>query len=140
MTVRTAVCTDVGAAPRTQNGVEVWVPAEEVKESYRSMQRNLLAEQTPPKTQPRTFEVAAFVWHQDRVHGRRLPWPQLWERWNNWPLTKPFDSWRDFQKTFTRGEKATPPRYHASYEQMTKLVEAGAHEGSFDLWVSSFRE
>ena len=121
-------------------GVEAWVPAEEVKEAYRTHQQYLLAEPTPPKTQTRAFGVAKFVWDEDRVHGKRLPWPVLWKRWNDWFPTEPFKGWRDFRTYFLRGEKATLPRYVVSNEQITKQVESGAGEQAFDSWVSSFRE
>jgi hypothetical protein len=121
-------------------GVEAWVPAEEVKEAYRAHQQALLAEQAPPKTQERAFEVARFVWEEERLHGKRPPWPALWERWNNWRPTKPFKGWREFRTNFLRGEKATRPRYFASNEQMTEAVRSRVFEHSFDRWVSSFRE
>jgi hypothetical protein len=100
-------------------GVEAWVPADEVKEAYRAHQQALLAEQASPKTQERAFEVAKFVWEEEREHGERPPWPVLWERWNNWPLTERFKSWRDFHTYFSRGKKAVPPRYYASDEHLT---------------------
>ena len=125
--------------------VEAWVPAEEVKDAYRAVQKNLLAEKSPPKTQERAFDVARFVWEQDRLNGKRLPWPELWERWNSMcsVIGRPaerFPSWRAFHTYFSRGEKATRPRYFASEEQLTKQVRTRAMEGAFDSWVSSFRE
>ena len=125
--------------------VEAWVPAEEVKDAYRAVQENLLAEKSPPKTQERAFDVARFVWEQDRLNGRRLPWPELWEHWNSMYsiIGRPdncFPSWRAFHTTFSRGERATRPRYFASEEQLTKQVRTRVMEGLFDSWVSSFRE
>jgi hypothetical protein len=121
-------------------GVEAWVPAEEFKEAYRAHQQALLTEQASPKTQERAFEVARFVWEEEREHGERPPWPVLWERWNNWPLTERFKSWRDFRTYFIRGKKAVPPRYYASDEQITEAVRSRAFEHSFNRWVSSFRD
>lgn len=120
--------------------VEAWVPAEEVKGAYRTIQQNLLAEQSPPKTQMRAFNVARFVWEQDRLNGKRLPWPELCKLWNNWPLTERFESWRDFRTYFSRGERAVRPRYFASDEEMTQQVISRTHERMFDTWVSSFRD
>jgi hypothetical protein len=125
--------------------VEAWVPADEVKDAYRAIQQNLLAEKSPPKTRERAFDVARFVWEQDRLNGKRLPWPELWEHWNSMRsvIGRPaerFPSWRTFHTYFSRGEKATRPRYFASEEQLTKQVRTRAKEGAFDSWVSSFRE
>jgi hypothetical protein len=121
-------------------GVEAWVPAEEVKEAYRTHQKALLADTAPPKTQERAFDVARFIWEEERLHGKRPPWPVLWERWNNWPRIKPFKGWREFRTYFLRGEKATRPRYFASNAEMTEAVRSRAFEHSFDRWVSLFRE
>jgi hypothetical protein len=112
---------------------ELWVPAEEVANNYRNMQKTMSAESIPPKTSERAFEVAAFVWDNERVHGTRPPWPVLCERWNNWPLTEPFKKWQSFHKAFARGAKATPPRYVATNEQMTELVRSRSHQGAFDM-------
>jgi hypothetical protein len=121
-------------------GVEAWVPAEEVKEAYRRHQQALLAEHQEGKTQERTFQVAKFVWDEERIEGERPSWPELCRRWNNWPLTEPFENWRAFRMCFLRGEKAVPPQYRMSPEQMKEAVRGRTHEGAFDLWVSSFRE
>ncbi len=104
---------------------------------------DLLADPNPPKTQTRAFKVAQFVWENERVHGKRPPWPVLCERWNNSPfgqLAGTFDSWRDLRTNFVRGAKATPPRYIATNEQMTELVRSRSHQGAFDMWASKVRE
>jgi hypothetical protein len=119
--------------------VELWVPAEEATRAYRNMQRTMLSNPNPPKTQARAFQVAAFVWAQEQVHGERPPWPVLCERWNSWPLTEPFEDWRTFRKSFLRGAEAAPPRYVAANEQMTELVRSRSHQGAFDLWASKVR-
>lgn len=120
--------------------VELWVPAEEVMNSYRRMQRSMLAAPKLPKTSTRAFEVAAFVWQNELVHGTRPPWPVLCESWNNWPLTVPFKSWQSFRRSFERGAKATPPRYVATNEQITELVRSRSHQGVFDVWASKVRK
>jgi hypothetical protein len=121
-------------------GVEAWVPADDVKETYSKLRQTFLEEQAQPKTQARTFQVAAFVWDQEQAHGKLPPWPVLCERWNNWPLTEPFEDWRAFRMCFLRGEKATPPRYVASNEQITALVRERSHQGAFDVWASKVRD
>lgn len=120
-------------------GVEAWVPADDVRDSYRAHQQALLNER-PPKTSARAFEVAQFVWEQERFYGKRPSWPELCQRWNECPLTEPFENWRHFRMTFLRGAKATPPRYYATREQLAEQVRSAAHEGAFDKWVNSFRE
>ena len=120
--------------------VEAWVPAEEVKEVYRDQQQTLLAERKPPRTHERAFQVAAFVWEQEHRYGERPQWPVLCERWNNWPLTEPFERWRDFRTNFYRGEKAVRPRYVAREELIIEQVRSGAPAKGFDLWASSLRE
>jgi hypothetical protein len=121
-------------------GVEAWVPAAEVAESYSRLQQTFLAERRPPKTSERVFQVARFVWEEERMHGARPSWPVLCERWNRLPLTEPFERWRDFRTSFKRGAKATPPRYVATNEQITDLVRERSHQGSFDSWASKVRE
>jgi hypothetical protein len=119
--------------------VELWVPAEEVANSIRRMQMTMLAESSPPKTSERAFEVAAFVWDNWRVEGKRPPWPVLCERWNNWPLTEPFKKWQSFQKAYSRGAKATQPRYVASNEQITSQVRSGG-QSILDVWAAKIRD
>ena len=121
-------------------GVEAWVPPEDVKDAYHYRQRRFLAEHRPPKTAVRTFQVAQFVWEQDHAYGKRLSWPVLCKRWNEWPLTEPFKDCESFRRAFERGAAATPPAYLASEPQMTSLVRSRNLEGALDAWVSSFRE
>jgi hypothetical protein len=115
--------------------VEAWVPADDVKESYGRLRQAFLEEQAQPKTQARTFQVAAFVWDQEQAHGKRPTWPVLCERWNNWPLTEPFEGWRAFRMCYVRGEKATRPGYVASEEQLTELVRTRHLEGNLERWA-----
>jgi|SRR5215207_7472050 len=94
---------------------EAWVPAEDVRSIYQHVQRDLLAEDSYPKTHPRTFNVARFVWEEELRHGKRQSWPVLFERWKEQnPDDKSFKHWRAFHTCFKRGKKATPPRYKDS--------------------------
>jgi hypothetical protein len=117
--------------------VEMWMPAEKVAEHYRQMQRTMMAEPDQPRTQARAFNVARFVWEQERFYGERPPWPVMCERWNNYPLTRPFKNWRDFRTNFLRGAKATPPRYVATEEQLTEQVRSHVRDqaGLFYYWA-----
>jgi hypothetical protein len=121
-------------------GVEAWVPPEDVKDAYHHLQRAVLAEHRPPKTEARTFQVAQFVWEEERAYGKRPSWPVLYKRWNEWPLTEPFSNSESFRRSFERGAAATPPAYVTSELQMTNLVRSRDGEGMFDAWVSSLRE
>jgi hypothetical protein len=95
--------------------IEAWVPAEDVRSIYQHVQRDLLAEDSYPKTHPRTFNVARFVWEEELRHGKRQSWPVLFERWKEQnPDDKSFKHWRAFHTCFKRGKKATPPRYKDS--------------------------
>jgi|SRR5215208_3356320 hypothetical protein len=121
-------------------GVEAWIPPEDVKDAYQHLQRSVLAEHRPPKTAARTFQVAQFVWEQERAYGKRPSWPVLYKRWNEWPLTEPFNDSESFRRSFERGEAATRPAYLMSEPQMTNLVGYRYGEEPVDTWVSSFRE
>jgi hypothetical protein len=121
-------------------GVEAWVPPEDVKDAYHRLQRAVLAQHRPPKTAARTFQVAQFVWEEERAYGKRPSWPVLYKRWNEWPLTEPFSNSESFRRSFERGAAATPPAYVTSELQMTNLVRSRDGEGMFDAWVSSLRE
>ncbi len=121
-------------------GIEAWMPAEEVKEAYRDRQRALLAEQYPPKTSERAFQVADFVWQQQRIYGERPSWPVLLERWNEQFGNQSFESWRALRSNFVRGAKATPPRYLASEDEITAEVRSRDHAHVFEMWASSFRD
>lgn len=118
--------------------VELWMPAEEVASRYRQMQRTMMAEPDPPRTQARALNVARFVWEVEKHHGKRLPWRIMWQRWNKHPLTRPFNNWRDFRTNFVRGADATPPRYVATDEQLTEEVRFNARNGAlaFRSWAN----
>jgi hypothetical protein len=117
--------------------VELWMPAEEVMKDYRQMQQTMMAQPDPPRTQARALNVARFVWEQELHYGQRPSWPVMCERWNKYPLTRPFKSWRDFRTNFFRGARATPPRYVATEEQLTEQVKSHAREraGLFYYWA-----
>jgi hypothetical protein len=92
--------------------IEAWVPADDVRSIYQHVQRDLLAEKGCPKTQPRTYKVAQFVWEQRLRHGKRLTFPTLLERWRErYPDDEGFEDSRAFRRCFIRGAEATPPRY-----------------------------
>jgi hypothetical protein len=121
---------------------ELWMPAEEVARAFRSMQRTLMVETDQPRTQSRAFEVARFVCAMEAAYGKRPSWPQMCKRWNEYPLTRPFEDWRDFRTYFVRGAKATLPRYKATDEEITEQVRSATARGeavAFDSWVSQVR-
>jgi hypothetical protein len=98
--------------------IEAWVPADDVRSIYQHVQRlyvqsGILVEEDCPKTQPRTYNVARFVWEEEFRCGTRPSWPVLLERWNerNPDPAARFSSWRAFRTCFKRGEKATQLRY-----------------------------
>jgi hypothetical protein len=126
--------------------VEAWIPADEVKEAYRSLQHPLLAEQRPPKTTERAFQVAKFVWEQRQFYGTRPSWKVLTKRWNDLPWSasfewaKPFKNWQAFRMSFERGKRATPPQYVASDDQMIELIRSSRPEEALEAWMASLRE
>jgi hypothetical protein len=99
--------------------IEAWVPAEEVRNIYQYVQRDLLAETAPPKTTACTFRVAQFVWEEElrnphefrKLRSDKQLWPALLERWNERNPHERFKSWRAFRTCCERGKAATPPRY-----------------------------
>jgi hypothetical protein len=126
--------------------VEAWIPAEEVKEEYRRHQHRYLAEQRPPKTTERAFQVAKFVWEQKQFYGTGASWKVLTKRWNDLPWAssfewaKPFKNWQAFRMSFERGKRATRPQYVTSEDQMTELVRSGRPEEALEAWMAPLRE
>ena len=121
---------------------ELWVPAEDVAKSFRRMQRYLMAKPDQPRTQARAFQVARFVWEVEAARGERPTWPELCRLWNDFPMTEPFDHWRDFHTYFKRGAEATLPRYKATDEEITEQVRESTARGeavAFDRWVGDVR-
>ena len=103
--------------------VEAWVPADDVRNIYQHVQRDVLTEEACPKTQPRTFRVAQFVWEEKLRSGTSLRWPDLLERWNELnPDDQGFADWRAFRTCFKRGEKATRPQYKDSYDDIASAA------------------
>jgi hypothetical protein len=99
--------------------IEAWVPADDVRKIYEYAQRvyvrsGLLVEKAPPKTKPRTYNVAQFVWEEELRCGKRPSWPVLFARWHEHNPDERFKNWRAFRTCFKRGEKATPPQYPQS--------------------------
>jgi hypothetical protein len=122
--------------------VELWMPATEVAKSFRAMQQALMVGTDQPRTQVRAYAVARHVWEMEAAHGERLTWPEMCKRWNDAPMTRPFEHWRDFRANFVRGAKATLPRYKATDEEITKQVREASNRGAaiaFDRWVSQVR-
>ena len=119
--------------------VELWVPADEVANHYRSIQTAMSHEWPPSKTSERAFEVAQFVWDNELADGERAPWPVLCARWNRRPLAEPFENWRHFRMACVRGAKATRPRYKASNAQITDQMRTGGQE-ILDIWSSKIRD
>ena len=118
---------------------ELWVPAEEVARRFRTMQRTLMVDPDPPRTQARAYNVARFVWEVETAYGERPSWPEMCKLWNDSPMTRPFEDWRDFRTYFLRGEKATLPRYKATHEQITEQVREASNRGAavaFESWAS----
>jgi hypothetical protein len=119
--------------------VELWTPPTEVAKSFRAMQQALMVDSDQPRTQARAFNVARFVWALEAAYGRRPSWPEMCKLWNDSPMTRPFENWRDFRIYFLRGKKATLPRYKATDEVITEQVIEASSRGrsvAFDLWVS----
>lgn len=103
--------------------VEAWVPADDVRNIYQHVQRDVLAEEACPKTQPRTFRVAQFVWEEKLRSGTSLSWPDLLERWNERnPDDGGFEDWRAFRTCFKRGEEATRPKYKDSDDDIARAA------------------
>jgi len=83
-----------------------WVSAETVKRVYRSAQ-SWYRIPGRRKKKPRTLEVAQFYWEQNRLEGNKLPWPVLFERWQQrYPEREGFTDWRSFQVCAKRGLSA----------------------------------
>jgi hypothetical protein len=121
--------------------VELWVPAEEVKSEYLQLQQTL-TEEKARKADPRTLEVARFVWEQQRRAGdQKLSYPDLMKRWNESRRDddQKFNHWRSFRNAFSRGEEATLPRYESSADLLREGVQEGYGKQLFDSWASDVR-
>lgn len=83
-----------------------WLPEEEVSRAYRLIQKRFFAGRIR-LPDPKTLEVARFVWEQERQNGyNRLPWPELFERWNKEYPGFTFKSYNNFRTVCMRGMKA----------------------------------
>ena len=74
----------------------------------------LVVETDQPRTQARAFHVARFVWEIEAAYGRRPSWPEMCKLWNDSPMTRPFENWRDFPGSTSCG--ARRPRCHGTKE------------------------
>jgi len=117
--------------------VELWVPAEEVKAEYLELQQ-ILTDEKARKADPRTLEVARFVWEQQRNAGeKKLSYSDLMERWNeSRPDDQKFSRPRSFRTAFIRGKQATLPRYERSASLLEEGVKQGYSKHLFDSWAS----
>jgi hypothetical protein len=88
--------------------ITLWVSAETVERVYRFTQRQYGVGKKR-KTKPHTIEVAQFYWEQYRLEGKRLPWPALFQRWQEKHPDKGFKNWRAFREYAIRGRDATLP-------------------------------
>jgi hypothetical protein len=91
---------------RVRLTVPPWLPADEVEKAYRRMQRRIL----PGKNRgpdPKTLEVARFVWEQERLNGyRRPPWEALLQKWNEEHPGARFRTYNNFRTYAMRGVEA----------------------------------
>jgi hypothetical protein len=120
--------------------VELWVPAEEMKAEYLELQE-VLTEEKARKANPRTLEVARFVWDQQGSVGKqKLSYPELMRRWNeSRPDDEKFRRPRSFRNVYIRGKEATLPRYGVSDELLQAEVRDGYGRHLFDSWASDVR-
>jgi len=120
--------------------VELWVPAEEVKAEYLELQQTL-TEEKARKADPRSLEVARFVWEQRRRAGEeKLSYPDLTKGWNeSRPDDQKYSNWRSFRTAFTRGKEATLPRYKGSIDLLHEEVNKGYGKDLFGSWASDVR-
>lgn len=106
-----------------------WVPAEEVENAYRSVQRQLLERsqrKTAPRTSPRVLEVVQFWWKRFRTDGHGSSWRGICELWNGAHPDKKFKTWRAFRTYFIRGTKDAQPTYVRFPQPMPADGEQGA--------------
>jgi hypothetical protein len=70
------------------------------------MQRRIL-EGRNRLPEPKAFDIARFVWEQERLNGYHRPkWRVLLERWNAEHLEDRFENYRHFREYCRRGVKA----------------------------------
>ena len=91
-----------------------WVPAEEVENAYRTVQRQLLdgpLRKSAPRTGARVLEVVQFWWERFRANGQMPSWRDSCELWNLTHPEKQFKTWRSFRTYFFRGTKDAQATY-----------------------------
>jgi hypothetical protein len=96
----------LGSQRRIELNISPWVSAEEVTRAYKRMQKQIV-EGRNRQPEPKTLEVACFVWEEERRHEYNRPsWRVLCDRWNKEHPKDPFKDYRHFRTCFTRGAKA----------------------------------
>ena len=100
-----------------------------------------LTEEKARKADPRSLEVARFVWEQRRRAGEeKLSYPDLTKGWNeSRPDDQKYSNWRSFRTAFTRGKEATLPRYKGSIDLLHEEVNKGYGKDLFGSWASDVR-
>jgi hypothetical protein len=96
----------LGSQRRVELSISQWVPAEEVTRAYKRMQKQVLEGRNRQRN-PKTLEVACFVWEEERRHEYNTPsWRVLCKRWNKEHPNDQFKDYRHFRTYFTRGAEA----------------------------------
>jgi hypothetical protein len=91
---------------RIQLTIPPWLPEKEVSRAYRLMQQQILTGRNR-LPDPKTLEVARFVWEQWRRNGyQRPPWTKLFKRWRKQHPWPPFKSYNNFRTICMRGVEA----------------------------------
>ena len=96
----------LGSQRRIELNISPWVSAKEVTRAYKRMQKQVL-EGRNRQPEPKTLEVACFVWEEERRHEYNRPsWRVLCDRWNKEHPKDRFEDYRHFRTYFTRGAEA----------------------------------
>jgi hypothetical protein len=115
----------LGTLWRIELDILPWVSADEVKQAYRRMQKQVL-EGRNSLPDAKTFEVARFVWEQERQHEYNRPsWPLLCERWNQEHPEDQFKDYRHLRTYFKRAEEAVTEH---SFDKFRLGVEGSQKE------------
>src|SRR5215213_2852842 len=86
--------------------VPPWLPEVEVSRAYRLMQQQIL-EGRNRLPDPKTLEVARFVWEQQRRNGYERPhWTEFFEQWREQYPGAPIKSYNNFRTICMRGVEA----------------------------------
>jgi hypothetical protein len=91
---------------RIELTVPPWLPEEEVSRAYRLVKRQIRKGRNR-LPDPKTVEVARFVWEQERRNEYKRPsWRSLLEKWNKEHPIATFKSYNNFRTVCMRGVKA----------------------------------